>query len=230
MIDLYSWPTPNGHKIHIMLEEIALPYQVHAIDIDAGDQFKPEFLAISPNNKMPAIVDSEGPGGKPISIFESGAILLYLAEKTGKLLPKDARGRYEVIQWLMFQMASVGPMLGQDHHFRAYAPEKIQYAIDRYTKEAGRLYSIIDRRLAHHPFIAGDYSIADIAIFPWLRAWERQGVNIMDYSHLKRWFDGIAARPAVQRGVEVLKDRQRTGPKNAKAMEVLFGATQYARR
>ena len=230
MIELYSWATPNGHKIHIMLEETGLAYSVHGVDIGRGDQFEPGFLAISPNNRIPAIVDTEGPDGKPISIFESGAILLYLAEKTGELLPKDARARYEVIQWLMFQMGNIGPMLGQAHHFRAYAPDKIDYAINRYTNEARRLYGVVDKRLADRPFLAGEYSIADMAIFPWLRSWERQGVNIDDYQHLKRWFDAIAARPAVQRGVQVLSAQSRPGPMDEKAKEILFGARQYARR
>ncbi|HXU58776.1 MAG TPA: glutathione S-transferase N-terminal domain-containing protein [Verrucomicrobiae bacterium] len=230
MIELYSWPTPNGHKVHIMLEETGLPYEVHAVDIGAGAQFDKAFLAISPNNRIPAIVDTESADGKPLSVFESGAILLYLAEKTGKFLPKDQRGRYEVMQWLMFQMGGIGPMLGQVHHFRAYAPEPIPYAIDRYTKEAGRLYGVVDRRLADRPFIAGGYSIADMAIFPWLRSWERQGVNIADYPNLKRWFDTIAGRPAVERGVQVLSDRSRSGPMDEKQKEVLFGATQYAKR
>ena len=230
MIELYSWATPNGHKIHIMLEETGLAYSVHGVDIGRGDQFEPGFLAISPNNRVPAIVDTEGPDGKPISIFESGAILLYLAEKTGEFLPKDARARYEVIQWLMFQMGNIGPMLGQAHHFRAYAPDKIDYAINRYTNEARRLYGVVDKRLTDRPFFAGEYSIADMAIFPWLRSWERQGVNIDDYPHLKRWFDAIAARPAVQRGVQVLSAQSRPGPMDEKAKEILFGARQYARR
>ena len=231
MIDLYSWPTPNGHKVHIMLEEVGLPYRVHAVDIGAGEQFKPDFLAISPNNKIPAIVDQDGPGGQPYSLFESGAILLYLAEKTGKLLPQEPRSRYDVVQWLMFQMGNVGPMLGQAHHFRHYAPEPIDYAINRYTNEASRLYGVIDRRLKDREYLAGgDYSIADIATFPWLRSWERQGQNIEDYPNLKRWFEAIAARPAVQRGLEVLADRRRSGPMDEKEREVLFGATQYRRR
>ncbi|WP_119459515.1 glutathione binding-like protein [Rhodospirillaceae bacterium SYSU D60014] len=230
MIELYSWPTPNGHKVHIMLEEVGLPYTIHAIDIAAGDQFDPEFLKISPNNKMPAIVDSDGPGGRPYSLFESGAILMYLAEKTGKLLPEETRARYDVIQWLMFQMGGVGPMLGQAHHFRQYAPEKIDYAIQRYTKEAGRLYGVIDRRLKDHDYLAGDYSIADIASFPWLRSHKNQGQNLEDYPNLKRWFDAIAARPAVQRGLQVLSDRSRSGPMGEKEREMLFGAAQYQRR
>jgi GST-like protein len=230
MIEVYSWATPNGHKVHIMLEECALPYRVHAVDIGAGDQFKPEFLAISPNNKIPAIVDPDGPDGKPISLFESGAILLYLAAKTGRFLPADVRGRYEVLQWLMFQMGGVGPMLGQAHHFRLYAPEKIPYAIDRYTNEAKRLYGVLNRRLGSSRYVGGsEYSIADIAIFPWLRSWKNQGIDWNDYPQLKGWFDEIAARPAVQRGVEVLADRRKpiTGDKER---DILFGKTQYASR
>ena len=178
MIEVYSWATPNGHKVHIMLEECGLPYRAIAVDIGAGDQFKPEFLAISPNNKIPAIVDSDGPDGKPISVFESGAILLYLAGKTGMLLPADVRGKYDVLEWLMFQMGGVGPMLGQAHHFRIYAPEKIEYAVDRYTNEAKRLYGVMNKRLAKSKYIAGPaYSIADIAIFPWLRSWKNQEIG-----------------------------------------------------
>jgi GSH-dependent disulfide-bond oxidoreductase len=230
MIEVYSWATPNGHKVHIMLEECALPYRAHAIDIGAGDQFTPEFLAISPNNKIPAIVDSDGPDGKPISLFESGAILLYLAAKTGRFLPADVRGRYEVLQWLMFQMGSVGPMLGQAHHFRIYAPEKIPYAIDRYTNEAKRLYGVMNKRLARSRYIGcGEYSIADIAIFPWLRSWKNQGIAWDDYPHLKGWFDEIAARPAVQRGVEVLANLRKPLVDD-KSRETLFGQTQYQPR
>ncbi|HVE89793.1 MAG TPA: glutathione S-transferase N-terminal domain-containing protein [Burkholderiaceae bacterium] len=228
MIDLYSWPTPNGHKVHIMLEECALPYRVHAIDIGAGDQFNPDFLKISPNNKMPAIVDSDGPDGKPISIFESGAILLYLAAKTNKYLPRDVRNKYVALQWLMFQMGGVGPMLGQAHHFRIYAPEKIEYAVHRYTNEAKRLYGVMDRRLAEEKFFAGEYSIADIAIFPWTRSFANQGVDLADYPNVKRWFDTIDARPAVKRGVQVLADRRK--PIDDKEKETLFGAKQYERR
>ena len=206
MIDVYSWPTPNGHKVHIMLEECGLPYRAHPIDIGKGDQFKPAFLAISPNNKIPALIDSDGPDGQPMSVFESGAILLYLAGKTGRFLPADTRGKYEVLQWLMFQMGGVGPMLGQAHHFRIYAPEKIDYAVTRYTNEARRLYGVMDRQIERTgAYIAGgDYSIADIAIFPWLRSWQNQGVDWADYPALKGWFDRIAQRPAVQRGVQVL--------------------------
>ena len=230
MIEVYSWATPNGHKVHIMLEECGLPYRTIAVDIGAGDQFKPEFLAISPNNKIPAIVDPDGPDGKPISLFESGAILLYLAAKTGRFLPPETRGRYEVLQWLMFQMGSVGPMLGQAHHFRIYAPEKLAYAIDRYTSEARRLYGVMNDRLAKSKYIGGpEYGIADIAIYPWLRSWKNQGIAWSDYPHLKGWFDEIDARPAVKRGVEVLTS-QRKPLVDDKAREVLFGARQYARR
>ena len=229
MIDLYSWPTPNGHKIHIMLEECGLPYNVHAVDIGAGDQFDPPFLKISPNNKIPAIVDSDGPGGEPISLFESGAILVYLAAKTGRLLPADVRGKYVALQWLMFQMGGVGPMLGQAHHFRLYAPQKIDYAIDRYTNEAKRLYGVMDRRLAEVPYFAGEYSIADIAIFPWTRSPDRQGVDPADYPNFNRWYDAVAARPAVQRGVRVLADRRQPITTD-EARRNLFGGGQYVRR
>ena len=230
MIDLYSWATPNGHKIHIMLEETGLPYRVHPVDIGAGDQFKPEFLKISPNNKMPAMIDSDGPDGKPMSMFESGAMLLYLASKTGKFLPEDQRDRWSTLQWLMFQMGGVGPMLGQAHHFLGYAPEKIPYAMQRYAKEANRLYGVMDRRLTESKFIACDeYTIADMAIMPWLRYPERQGVNMDDYPHLKKWFAGIAARPAVQRGLKVLADLRKP-VMDDKAKEMLFGATQYQKR
>jgi len=229
-IDVYSWPTPNGHKVHILLEETGLPYRVHPVNIGQGDQFSDEFLAISPNNKIPAITDPDGPDGQPISLFESGAILVYLAGKTGKFLPEGDRARYEVLQWLMFQMGGVGPMLGQAHHFRMYAPEKIGYAIDRYTNEAKRLYGVIDKRLSKSAFIAGDaYTIADIAIFPWLRSWENQGIVLAEYPHLKAWFDGIAARPAVQRGVKVLADLRKPITDD-KARDILFGKSQYERR
>jgi GST-like protein len=230
MIDLYTWPTPNGHKIHIMLEETGLPYRVHPIDIGAGDQFKPEFLKISPNNKMPAMIDSDGPDGKPISMFESGAMLLYLASKTGKFLPEDLRDRWSTLQWLMFQMGGVGPMLGQAHHFLIYAPEKIPYAMERYSKEANRLYGVMDRRLAESKFIACDeYTIADMAIMPWLRSYKNQGVEMDDYPQVKRWFDAIAARPAVQRGLAVLAERRRP-LMDDKAKAMLFGAAQYQKR
>jgi GST-like protein len=229
-IDVYSWATPNGHKVHIMLEECGLPYRAHPVNIGKGEQFDPAFLKISPNNKIPAITDPQGPGGKPISLFESGAILVYLAGKTGRFLPANDRGRYAVLQWLMFQMAGVGPMLGQTHHFRNYAPEKVPYAIDRYTNETRRLYGVIDKQLAAHKFIAGkSYSIADIAIFPWIRSWENQGLVLADFPHVKSWFDAIAARPAVQRGVQVLASL-RTPITDDKSREVLFGKTQYQQR
>jgi GST-like protein len=230
MIQVYSWATPNGHKVHVMLEECGLAYRAIPVNIGAGDQFKPEFLKISPNNKIPAIVDPDGPDGEPISVFESGAILLYLAAKTGRFLPADLRGKYRMLEWLMFQMGSVGPMLGQAHHFRLYAPEKLTYAIDRYSNEAKRLYGVIDKRLGQSRYIAADeYTIADIAIFPWLRSWKNQGIELDDYPSLKAWFDGIAARPAVQRGVEVLAALRKPIRTDAER-EVLFGATQYQRR
>ena len=234
MIDVYSWPTPNGHKVHIMLEECGLrlgrDWQVHPINIGQGDQFEQEFLKISPNNKIPALVDPDGPEGQPISLFESGAILLYLAAKNGKFLPKSDRAKWKVLEWLMFQMGGVGPMLGQAHHFRLYAPEKIEYAVNRYTNEAKRLYGVMDRQLAHHEYIAGrQYSVADIAIFPWLRSWQNQGIDWADHPRLKVWFDTIAARPAVQRGVAVLADARKPLTDD-KSRDVLFGKTQYEKR
>jgi GST-like protein len=230
MIELYTWSTPNGFKISIALEELGLPYQVFPVRIGAGEQFRPEFLAISPNNKIPAIVDTEGPGGQRLAVFESGAILIYLAEKTGRLLPKDPEGRLTALEWLMFQMASIGPMLGQVHHFRSYAPEKIPYAIDRYTNEAKRLYGVLDRRLSQVPYLAGEYSIADIANFPWLRAADRQGVDLAQFPHVARWRDGIAERPAVVRGLLVPPSAPQPAAMDAAAREVLFGKTQYERR
>ena len=230
MIEVYSWATPNGHKVHVMLEECGLAYRAIPIDIGSGAQFGPEFLAISPNNKIPAIVDPDGPDGEPISIFESGAILMYLAAKTGRFLPADLRGRYRTLEWLMFQMGGLGPMLGQAHHFRMYAPEKIPYAIDRYSNEAKRLYGVLDKRLQSSEYVAADeYTIADIAIFPWLRSWQNQGIDWGDYPTLKAWFDRIAARPAVQRGVEVLASLRKP-LRSEKEREVLFGSTQYQRR
>ncbi len=230
MIDLYTWPTPNGHKVHIMLEECRLPYAVHPVDISAGDQFAPEFLKISPNNKMPAIVDADGPDGKPISLFESGAILIYLASKTGRFMPRSARGRFEVLQWVMFQMASQGPMLGQAHHFRIYAPQKIDYAIDRYTSEAKRIYGVMDRRLAQSRWVVGSqYSIADIALFPWTRSHADQGVDLDEFPNVKRWHLEIAERKAVQRGLQVLADRRKP-LLDDKARHHLFGAGQHATR
>jgi GST-like protein len=230
MIEVYSWATPNGHKVHVMLEECALDYRAIPVNIGAGEQFAADFLAISPNNKIPAIVDPDGPDGKPISLFESGAILLYLATKTGRFLPEDVRGRYEALEWLMFQMGSVGPMLGQTHHFRLYAPEKIPYAIERYTNEARRIYGVLDKRLHGRDWVAaGEYTIADIAIFPWLRSWQNQGIDWSEFPRLKAWFDRIAERPAVQRGVEVLAGLRKPFRSDAER-EVLFGAKQYERR
>lgn len=232
MIDLYTWPTPNGHKVHIMLEETGTPYRVIPVDIGAGDQFKPEFLKISPNNKMPAMVDPDGPEGKgkPFALAESGAMLFYLASKTGKFLPTGLRERWQVMQWVMFQMGHIGPMLGQAHHFLGYAPEKIEYAMNRYKNEANRLYGVVERRLRESRYIACDqYTIADMAIVPWLRAPERQGVNIDEYPTLKRWRDAILERPAVQRALQVLAERRRT-QMTPEQRENLFGAAQYAKR
>src|SRR5262245_45433622 len=188
MLDLYVWPTPNAYKISIMLEEIGRAYRVIPVDIQQGDQFKAEFLKISPNNKMPAIVDHDAPGGKPLALFESGAILMYLAEASGRFMPKDLHGRYAVIQWLMFQMGGIGPMLGQAHHFRQYAPDKLDYAINRYTNEAKRLYGVMNRRLGEAEFLAGAYSIADMKVYPWIRPYERQGQDLANFPNLKRWF------------------------------------------
>ncbi len=201
MIDVWTWPTPNGHKVHIALEELGLPYRVIPVDIGAGDQFKPEFLAITPNHRIPAIVDPDGPGGQPLTLFESGAILIYLAEKTGRLMPADPQGRLACLQWLMFQMGGVGPMFGQYNHFAVYAPEKLPYAIERYSNEVRRLHRFLDKRLQESEFLAGpDYGIADIATFPWIRNPDRRGINLADYPAVQRWHDAIAARPAVQRG------------------------------
>ena len=230
MIEVLTWPTPNGHKVHIMLEECGLPYRATAVDIGKGEQFSSDFLAISPNNKIPAMRDPLGPDGEPIALFESGAILLYLAAKTGRFLPEGTRQRYEVLQWLMFQMGGVGPMLGQAHHFRIYAPEKIPYAVERYTNEAKRLYGVMDKRIAKSRYLGGaDYGIADMAVFPWLRSWQNQGIEWNDYPNLKGWFDEIAARPAVQRGVQVLADRRKPLVDD-QAREVLFGKQQYEKR
>ncbi len=228
MIDLYTWPTPNGQKIHIMLEETGLRYNVIPVDIGAGAQFDPEFLRISPNNKVPALVDPDGPGGEPISLFETGAILIYLAEKVGRFLPSEPCARYATLQWLMFQVGHIGPMLGQVHHFRNYAVERLDYAVQRYENEANRLYGVLDGQLGEAPYVAGEaYTIADIATFPWLRRPENQGVEISRYPNVVRWRAQIAARPAVQRGLEILADRRRAGPMTEKEREILFGATQY---
>jgi GST-like protein len=230
VIDLYTWTTPNGRKIQIMLEETGLPYRAHPVNIGKGEQFDPAFLKISPNNKIPAIVDSEGPDGKPYALFESGAILMYLAEKTGQFWPQDPATKYRVVEWLMFQMGGLGPMLGQAHHFRQYAPEKIQYAIDRYTNEAKRLYCVMDKRLGEVPYLAGDYSIADMAAFPWTQSHANHGVDLADYPNVKRWYDAIMARPAVQRGIQVLTKDAPQKPMDAEARENMFGAKQYQRR
>ncbi len=231
MIEVWTWPTPNGHKVHIMLEEGGLPYKVVPVNIGQGEQFKEEFLAITPNHRIPAIVDPEGPGGKRFSLFESGAILIYLAEKTGKLIPADPASRYTCLQWLMFQMGGVGPMFGQYNHFAAYAPEKIPYAIERYTNEVKRLHRVLDQRLGESEYLAGaDYSIADIATFPWVRNPARRGIDLADYPHVRRWHDAIAARPAVMRGVEVLSENQRRGAMTDQERENLFGVKQFGAR
>jgi len=238
MIDLYSWPTPNGHKVHIMLEECGLEYSVHGVCIENGEQFHPEFLKISPNNKIPAIVDNDGPGGIRVPVFETGAILYYLARKTGRFLPdetKDPLGHFDVMQWLMFQMGGVGPMFGQARHFRAYAlerveQEKVQYGIDRYTNEAKRLYGVMDRHLARRDYFAGEYSIADIAIWPWCRQPDRRGVDPKDFPNVQAWFERVAARPGVQRGIEVLAENTRQGGHTPEAWNIMFGEGQYRQR
>ncbi len=224
-IDLYYWPTPNGWKITIMLEECGTPYVIKPVNISRGDQFKPDFLAIAPNNRMPAIVDHEGPGGKPISVFESGAILQYLGRKTGKFYPQDERARVAADEWLFWQMGGLGPMAGQAHHFRLYAPEKIPYAIDRYTNECHRLYGVMNTRLKDNAYLAGaDYTIADIACYGWTSRAERQGTDMAEFPHLKRWFDTVSARPAVQRGMAVKVDDAKTvDMKDPKVQAVLFG-------
>jgi len=225
MIDLYYWTTPNGHKITIFLEETRLPYTIKPVNIGKGEQFAPEFLAISPNNRIPAIVDHEpAGGGKPISVFESGAILQYLAEKTGKFLPTDLRGRTEVMQWLFWQMGGLGPMLGQNHHFRNYVGEKIPYAIERYVKETERLYGVLDERLADREFVAGAYSIADMACYPWIVLHERQGQNLDDFPSLKRWFETIQRRDAVERAYAIAKTVNTAPPgMTEEAKKILFG-------
>lgn len=234
MLNLYFWSTPNGYKVSILLEELGLPYTVIPVHIGKGDQFKPEFLKLSPNNKIPALVDPDGPGGEPIVLFESGAIMMYLAEKSGwKFMPQDTRARYDVIQWLMFQMGGVGPMLGQAHHFRKYAPEQIQYAVDRYTNEAARLYGVIDRRLDETKFLASDdYSIADMATYPWLRAHKWQGQDIAAYPNIQRWYDVVRARPAVQRGIAVLAEKvdKSAAKPTGERWDNLFGTRQFQAR
>ncbi|GJE06552.1 Disulfide-bond oxidoreductase YfcG [Methylobacterium jeotgali] len=229
MIDLHYWPTPNGHKVTLFLEEAGLPYTIRPVNIGKGEQFEPGFLKIAPNNRMPAIVDHDPVGGGgPITLFESGAILLYLAEKTGRFIPQDPRGRAETLQWLFWQMGGLGPMLGQNHHFSQYAPEKIPYAIKRYVDETSRLYGVLDRRLADRAFVAGAaYGIADMASYPWIVPWEKQGQRLDDFPHLKRWFEAIAERPATKaayaRAAEVNPDHGKSMSEDAK--KVLFGQT-----
>jgi GST-like protein len=232
MIEVWTWPTPNGHKVHIALEELGLQYKIVPINIGKGDQFKPEFLAITPNHRIPAIVDPDGPGGKTLRLFESGAILIYLSEKCGgKLIPADPVGRYTCLQWVMFQMGGVGPMFGQYNHFANYAAEKIPYAIERYTNEVKRLHRVLDKRLGEAEFLAGaEYSVADICTFPWIRNPDRRGIDLAEYPNVKRWHDAIAARPAVQRGVQVLAEHQRRGPMTEEEKEILFGKTQFTAR
>ncbi len=228
MIEVYHWPTPNGHKVTIFLEEAGLAYRIYPVDIGKGEQFKPEFLAIAPNNRIPAIIDNNpSDGGKPVSLFESGAILLYLAEKTGKFLAKDLRGRAETLQWLFWQMGGLGPMAGQNGHFNVYAPEKIPYAMDRYTKETNRLYGVLNKRLADRNYLAGDYSISDIACYPWIVPYERHGQNLDDFPHLKRWFEAIKARPAVAR-VYASVNPSYNRPMSDEERKVLFGQTAEA--
>ena len=225
MIDLYYWPTPNGWKISIALEEMELPYGVRPVNIGRGEQFEADFLEISPNGRMPAIVDRDpSGGGAPLAVFESGAILLYLAEKTGRFLPEDLRGRNDVIQWLMWQMGGLGPMLGQNGHFRLYAPEPVPYAVDRYTREAERLYGVLDRRLRDHEHICGDYSIADMACWPWVITYKSQGMALDEkFPNVRRWYDALKQRPALRRGYEVGREFGKPGSMDAKAKEILLG-------
>ena len=233
MIELHVWPTPNGLKISIMLEECNLPYKAIPVDIRIGDQFKPDFLKISPNNKIPAIIDTEGPDGKAVAVFESGAILMYLADKCGLFLPKDTAERYQVIQWLFFQMASVGPMFGQFNHFTGDVAPELPYAINRYANESNRLMGVIDRRLQEASYIAGDYSIADMAIFPWVRSYTRKTKNLGDFPNAKRWFNAVDARPAVKRGLELLATEREAAAMlgmTDQAREILYGSLQYQRR
>ncbi|MFL5785568.1 MAG: glutathione S-transferase N-terminal domain-containing protein [Bacteriovoracaceae bacterium] len=224
MIDLYYWTTPNGHKITIFLEESGLPYKLHPINIGKGEQFAPEFLKIAPNNRIPAIIDNETTDNKgPLSLFESGAILWYLAEKTKKFVPQDVRGKAEVSQWLFWQMAGLGPMAGQNHHFNQYAPEKIPYAMERYTRETGRLYGVLDKQLSDREFVAGEYSIADMAIYPWIVPWEKQQMDLNKLPNLKKWFEKIAARPAVKKAYALAETINQQGPMSEEAKKILFG-------
>ena len=229
MIDLHYWPTPNGHKITMFLEETGLPYEIIPVDIGRGAQFEPDFLKIAPNNRMPAIVDHEpAGGGEPVSVFESGAILVYLAEKTGQFLPSEMRLRVEVLQWLFWQMGGLGPMLGQNHHFKVYAPETLTYAINRYVNETTRLYNVLNRRLADREFVAGDYSIADMASYPWIVPYERQGQKLEDFPHLQRWFEAIRARPATVRAYETGEKHRTRETVDEEAKKILFGQTDAA--
>ena len=231
MIELWTWPTPNGQKVHIALEELGLPYRTVPVDIGAGEQFRPEFLRITPNHRIPAIVDPEGPGGAPLALFESGAILIYLGEKTGRLIPEAPAARYACLQWLMFQMGGIGPMFGQWNHFAQYAPEEIPYALERYGREVRRLYGVLEKRLAEAEYLAGDaFTIADIATFPWVRTPERRNIDFAEFPHMARWHDAVAARPAVRRGLELLAERRRQGPMTEEQRDALFGSTQFASR
>lgn len=232
MIEVWTWPTPNGHKIHIALEELGLPYKIVPVNIGKGEQFAPEFLAITPNHRIPAIVDPDGPDGKPFTLFESAAIMMYLSDKCGgALIPKDAVGRYRCLEWMMFQMGGVGPMFGQYNHFAAYAVEKIPYAIERYTNEVNRLHRVLDKRLSEAEWLAGsEYSMADIITFPWIRNPDRRGIDLTTYPNVKRWHDAVAARPAVQRGVQVLAENQRRGQITDAERENYFGKAQFSAR
>ena len=222
-IELHYWPTPNGWKVSIMLEELGIPYDLKLVNIGKGEQFEPSFLAISPNNRMPAIVDPEGPNGQPISVFESGAILQYLGRKFGKFYPTDERQRVEVDQWLFWQMGGLGPMAGQAHHFRQYAPEKIEYGINRYTNEVNRLYGVMNKRLADRDYLAGEYSIADMACVGWIKPHQNQGQDLNDFPNLKRWYEAVNARPAVERGLAVANEARSNLANDKDAQKVLFG-------
>jgi len=232
MIEVWTWPTPNGHKVHIALEELGLPYKIIPVNIGKGDQFKPEFLAITPNHRIPAIVDPDGPDGKPLTIFESAAILIYLSEKAGgKLIPSSGSERYICLQWMMFQMGGIGPMFGQYNHFANYASQKIPYAVDRYNNEVKRLHRVLDKRLSESAYLAGpDYTMADIISFPWIRNPERRNINLSDYPAVKRWHDTVAARPPVQRGMKILAEKQRRNPVTDEEREIMFGKIQFAAR
>ena len=232
MIEVWTWPTPNGHKVHIALEELGLPYKVIPVNIGKGEQFKPEFLVITPNHRIPAIVDHDGPDGKPLKLFESAAVLIYLSEKSGgKLIPAGGSERYICLQWMMFQMGGVGPMFGQYNHFANYATQKIPYAIERYANEVRRLHRVLDKRLSESAYLAGpDYTMADIINFPWIRNPERRNIDLSEYPAVKRWHDAVAARPAVQRGIEILAENQRRGQMTDEEREIMFGKTQFAVR